>query len=106
MSTLVPWESDPIRPAEPQALHISVDGARIAGLCGQSIAGVLLARGTTAWRTTVAGRRRGVFCGIGVCFDCVATVNGESDVRLCLRRAQDGDVIETQDDAPEREGRS
>jgi hypothetical protein len=106
VSTLVPWESDPIRPAEPHTLHINVDGARIAGLRGQSIAGVLLAQGTTAWRTTVAGRPRGVFCGIGVCFDCVATVNGETDVRLCLRRAQDGDVIETQDDAPGREGRS
>ncbi|WP_026930869.1 (2Fe-2S)-binding protein [Glycomyces tenuis] len=98
MSAIVPWESDPIRPAEPRPLRISVDGAPVEGLRGQSIAGVLLARGETAWRTTVAGRRRGVFCGIGVCFECVATVNGESDVRLCLRRVQDGDVVETRDD--------
>ncbi|WP_307789020.1 (2Fe-2S)-binding protein [Glycomyces salinus] len=101
MSSIVPFESDPIRPAEPRCLTISVDGERIEGLRGQSIAGILLAQGRTAWRTTVAGRERGVFCGIGVCFDCVGTVNGESDVRLCLRRARDGDTVETQDDSEE-----
>ncbi len=99
MSGIVPWASDPARPAEPRPLRISVDGAPIEGLQGQSIAGVLLAQGRTAWRATVADRPRGVFCGIGVCFDCIATVNGESDVRLCMRRARDGDVVETQNDA-------
>lgn len=101
MSTIVPWESDPIRPAEPHRLTVTVDGEPIEGLRGQTIAGILLARGRTAWRTTVAGRERGLFCGIGVCFDCVATVNGETDVRLCLRRARDGDTVETQHDTEE-----
>lgn len=101
MSAIVPWETDPIRPDEPKPLRITVDGTRIEGLQGQSIAGVLLAHGATEWRTTTAGRRRGVFCGIGVCFDCIATVNGESDVRLCLRRANDGDTVTTQDDTRE-----
>jgi hypothetical protein len=101
MSGLVPWKSDPIRPEEPRPLRLTVDGETVEGLQGQSIAGVLLARGATAWRTTVAGRPRGVFCGIGVCFDCIATVNGESDVRLCLRRACEGDTVETQNDAGE-----
>ncbi len=100
MSGIVPWQADPIRPERPTLLHITVDGTRIEGLQGQSIAGILLAQGRTEWRTTIAGRRRGVFCGIGVCFDCIATVNGESDVRLCMRRARNGDVIETQNDSP------
>ncbi|RRR96847.1 (2Fe-2S)-binding protein [Glycomyces terrestris] len=111
MSGIVPWQTDPIRPDRPQSLHITVDGARVEGLQGQSIAGVLLTQDRTTWRTTVAGRPRGVFCGIGVCFDCIATVNGESDVRLCMRRAHDGDVVTTQDDtiqhdAHPQEGRS
>ena len=37
-----------------------------------------------------------MFCGIGVCFDCVVEVNGLRDVRACLRRAQDGDVVARQ----------
>lgn len=101
MSSIVPWATDPIRPAEPVSLRLTVDGETVEGLQGQSIAGVLLAQGRTVWRATVEGRPRGVFCGIGVCFDCIATVNGESDVRLCLRRAADGDAVETQDDTAE-----
>ncbi|MFE7992088.1 2Fe-2S iron-sulfur cluster-binding protein, partial [Streptomyces shenzhenensis] len=33
--------------------------------------------------------------GIGVCFDCLVTVNGLGDVRACQRLVADGDVVET-----------
>ncbi|MEU8817575.1 (2Fe-2S)-binding protein [Actinoplanes sp. NPDC048796] len=73
-----------------------VDDVPLAGLAGQTIAGVLMAAGRQSWRTT--GRRsrpRGVFCGIGVCFDCLVTVNGLPDVRACQRHAADGDEVTT-----------
>lgn len=82
------------RPERP--LRITVDGEPVTGIAGQSIAGVLLAAGRTSWRTARSGAPRGVFCGIGVCFDCVLTVNGAPDVRACRRRAKDGDVVTTQ----------
>ncbi|MFI9030662.1 (2Fe-2S)-binding protein [Streptomyces sp. NPDC053560] len=82
------------RPERP--LRITVDGEPVTGIAGQSIAGVLLAAGRTSWRTARSGAPRGVFCGIGVCFDCVLTVNGVPDVRACRRRAADGDVVATQ----------
>lgn len=85
------------RPERP--LRITVDGEPVTGIAGQSIAGVLLAAGRTSWRTARSGAPRGVFCGIGVCFDCVLTVNGAPDVRACRRRAVDGDVVTTQDRA-------
>ncbi len=84
---------------EPTTLTVTLDGEPVRGEAGQSLAAVLLAAGRSAWRTTsVRGRPRGVFCGIGVCFDCVAEVNGERDVRLCQRRAADGDVVVSQHD--------
>ncbi|WP_367127626.1 (2Fe-2S)-binding protein [Saccharothrix sp. HUAS TT1] len=79
-------------------IHVEVDGTPVAGLAGQSIAALLLASGRTSWRRTREGRPRGVFCGIGACFDCVVTVNGLRDVRACLRRAVDGDRVELQED--------
>jgi len=92
-------EHDPIAPAPAPAVTITVEGAALSGVTGQSIAGVMLAAGHLAWRTTAAGRRpRGVFCGIGVCFDCLLTVNGVRDVRACQRVARDGDVVEFQDE--------
>ncbi|MFG3256855.1 (2Fe-2S)-binding protein [Streptomyces sp. NPDC048172] len=77
-------------------ITLSVDGEPVAGNPGQSIAGVLLASGRNAWRHGPSGAPRGVFCGIGVCFDCLVTVNGQRDVRACRRTAQEGDEITTQ----------
>lgn len=79
-------------------IRIEVDGAPVEGLAGQSIAALLLATGRTSWRRTRAGRPRGVFCGIGTCFDCAVTVNGLRDVRACQRRAAEGDRVELQED--------
>lgn len=79
------------------AVTVTLDGKEVTGTAGQSIAAVFLASGRVSWRRTAVGDRpRGVFCGIGVCFDCLAVVNGLSDVRTCQRRAVDGDVVETQ----------
>ncbi len=76
------------------AVTITVDGEPVSGVLGQTLAGVLLASGRGVWRRTAgAGRPRGVFCGIGVCFDCLAEVNGVAEVRCCQRLAADGDVL-------------
>ncbi|RWZ52971.1 (2Fe-2S)-binding protein [Labedella phragmitis] len=96
----IPASQDPVRPRPSAEITVTLDGERYGGLEGQTLAGVLLGSGRLSWRTTsVAGSPRGVFCGIGVCFDCIAEVNGERDVRLCQRRAADGDELRTQHDA-------
>ncbi|PPF84029.1 proline dehydrogenase [Pseudoclavibacter sp. RFBJ3] len=78
-------------------VRITVDGEAVEGLEGQSIAGVLLGSGRVSWReTAVAGKPRGLFCGIGVCFDCLVTVDGVPDVRACQRRACEGDEVSSQ----------
>ncbi|MFE5025768.1 (2Fe-2S)-binding protein [Streptomyces sp. NPDC056656] len=97
--------------AEPGPAHTATfDGARIGVLPGQTVAAALWSAGVTAWRTTRGtGEPRGVFCGIGVCFDCLVTVNGRPNQRACLVRAEPGDDIRTQHgtghgDATEGEG--
>lgn len=92
---LVPAGSDPAGRRD-RPLTITVDGEPYTGVAGQSLAGVLLAAGRTSWRQAPSGAPRGVFCGIGVCFDCLVTVNDERDVRACLRRARNGDAVTTQ----------
>ncbi|UNZ19867.1 2Fe-2S iron-sulfur cluster-binding protein [Streptomyces sp. 891-h] len=92
---LVPAGSDSTGRRD-RPLRITVDGEPADGIEGQTLAGVLLASGRTAWRTGPSGAARGVFCGIGVCFDCLVTVNEDPDVRACRRRAVDGDVVRTQ----------
>lgn len=84
-------------------VRIVVDGEEIEGIAGQSVAGVMLGAGVRSWRQTAnTASPRGLFCGIGICFDCLVTVDGVRDVRACQRRAVDGAVIEFQRDASAR----
>ena len=81
----------------PATFTIELDGDAIPVEPGQSVAAALIAAGRRSWRRTRTGDRpRGVFCGIGVCFDCLATINGTPNRRACLVEAQPGDVVTTQ----------
>jgi predicted molibdopterin-dependent oxidoreductase YjgC len=96
---LLPVGDDPVKPSPQARVTITLDGDSASGVAGQSLAGVILASGTLGFRRTSAqGRLRGVFCGIGICFDCLVEVNGQRDVRACQRRAADGDVVTSQHD--------
>ncbi|MCO5967662.1 (2Fe-2S)-binding protein [Actinoallomurus soli] len=62
---------------------------------GQSIGAALTAAGIRSWRTTrFGGRPRGLYCGIGVCFDCLVTVNDRPSLRACMVEAREGDTVE------------
>ncbi|MGA5412865.1 (2Fe-2S)-binding protein [Streptomyces pseudogriseolus] len=81
-----------------RAFGMTFDGRPVEALPGRTIAAALWAAGVTSWRTTRdGGRPRGVFCGIGVCFDCLVTVNGRPNQRACLVPARPGDVVRTQE---------
>ena len=75
---------------------ITVDDRPVRCHAGDTIAAALTRAGIDTWRTTRYGEaRRGLFCGIGVCFDCLVAVNGEPPVRACLATVRDGDRILT-----------
>ena len=77
--------------------EVTFDGAPLGALPGQTIAAALWSAGITSWRSTrVEHLPRGVFCGIGICFDCLVTVNGVPNQRACLVPAKPGDEITTQ----------
>jgi len=79
---------------------VTWNGEEIEAQAGQTIAGILLANGVRTLRTTPGtGRPRGLFCGIGVCFDCLVRVNGVPDVRACQRVVADEDDIRSQSGA-------
>jgi predicted molibdopterin-dependent oxidoreductase YjgC len=80
------------------AFTVTLDGREMEALPGQTVAATLWAAGVTSWRTTRGeGRPRGIFCGIGVCFDCLVTVNDRPNQRACLVPVRPGDAIRTQE---------
>ncbi|MGA7203667.1 MAG: (2Fe-2S)-binding protein [Specibacter sp.] len=77
-------------------LHLTLDGVPVPARHGQTVGAALTDAGIVSWRTTRnAGRPRGLFCGIGVCFDCLLTADGVPNQRACLTPARDGMVLET-----------
>jgi aerobic-type carbon monoxide dehydrogenase small subunit (CoxS/CutS family) len=61
------------------------NGEKFSGAQGQSVAAALIANGQRELRRTRFGEKpRSIFCGIGICFDCVVTINGVANQRACL----------------------
>jgi D-hydroxyproline dehydrogenase subunit alpha len=87
----------PDRPSPRPHVDITVDGARRPVPAGTTIAAAFVTSGQPGWRQTRRrAEPRGLGCGMGVCFDCLVTVNGTRGVRACLTDVADGDVITTE----------
>jgi sarcosine oxidase subunit alpha len=64
---------------------------------GDSVAAALLAAGIAACRATaVSGSPRAPYCMMGVCFDCLVTIDGVANRQACLVRVREGMRVETQ----------
>jgi len=74
---------------------ISFDGEAITALPGESVAAALSAAGILAYRRTASGAPRGLFCGMGACFDCIVTIDGKANQRACLAKVAQGLRIES-----------
>ncbi len=82
-------------PATP--VTISVDGIAVPAESGESVAAVLLRLDPPISRTTpVRGSPRAPYCMMGVCFDCLAIVDGTPSIQTCRTSVQDGMRIERQ----------
>lgn len=81
-------------------LTIQFAGRSVPARAGDSIAVALLAAGITCTRTTPAsGAPRGPFCLMGVCFECLAVVDGRANVQTCMTPVRDGMRVERQEGA-------
>ncbi|MDA7414828.1 FAD-dependent oxidoreductase [Xenophilus arseniciresistens] len=76
--------------ASGQPIRFWYDGQPVDSLQGETIAAALSAAGIAQMRHTRGGERRGLYCGMGACFDCLVTVDGRASQRACLTKAIDG----------------
>jgi hypothetical protein len=72
-------------------LTIDIDGLPAAAEAGESVAAVLL-RQAEPWSrlTPVTHSKRAPYCMMGVCFDCLAEVDGVASVQTCLKTVCEG----------------
>lgn len=84
----------PPAPGE-QSLTFSLDGRPCNALPGETIAAALFAAGIRGWRRSRHGDLRGLLCGMGVCYDCLVTVDGTPGLRACQVEVREGMAVET-----------
>jgi len=81
-----------------KVLVIRVDGQDVDATEGETVAGVLLRHSPLLTRDTpVTGAQRAPYCMMGVCFECLAIVDGEPSVQTCLTTVSAGTCVERQD---------
>lgn len=78
-------------------ISLTIDGKPVSAFEGETVAGVLLAIGHIASRTSpLRGEARGYYCGMGQCWDCALVIDGRPNRRACMTQVADGMRVETQ----------
>jgi predicted molibdopterin-dependent oxidoreductase YjgC len=88
------WVATMVLPEDQQMFVIEVDGQPVPARPGETVAAALLAAGRRIFRHTASGAPRGLFCGMGVCFDCLVTIDGLRDQRACMTLARPGMLVQ------------
>jgi len=79
------------------AVALTIDGKPVRARSGDTVAAALLAAGIDRCRTTpVTGAPRLPYCLMGVCFDCLVTIDGVGSRQACLVPVSEGMQVETQ----------
>ncbi len=65
---------------------------------GDSVASALATVGEETLGTRRSTRPRGTFCGMGVCHDCLVTIDGHRGQRACMTTLQDGMSVYREDE--------
>lgn len=79
----------------PEHVTITVNGSDLRVKPGTIVCAALLAAGIPC-RTSNSGQPRTAFCGIGICFECLATVDGIPNRRTCQLLCRPGMAVKTQ----------
>ena len=80
-----------------EIVSLKVDGKDIRARVGDTVAGAMLAAGINRFRTTpVTESPRAPYCLMGVCFDCLVTIDGVGSRQACLVPVREGMAVETQ----------
>jgi sarcosine oxidase subunit alpha len=70
------------KPSLTRAFEITINERPVEVAAGTTVAAALLQAGAMS-RTSVCGEPRQPFCGMGVCYECRAEIDGQKHQRTC-----------------------
>ena len=74
-------------------LTLMVNGRPVPAHAGETVHAALTAAGILGLRTSRSGEPRGIFCGMGICYECLVTIDGVPHQRACMRVVQPGMTV-------------
>ena len=79
-----------------EKVKLLVNGKEIPAYKGETILAALMASGYKKLkRSPLKKESRGALCGMGVCFECMVTVNGIPNIRSCMTEVENNMEIGT-----------
>lgn len=79
-----------------EEITLFVNGKAVTARKGETVHAALLASGRRVLRRSKTGTElRGFLCGMGVCYECLVTIDGLPGQRACMRLAEDGMEVRT-----------
>ena len=80
-----------------ETVSLKVDGQPVEARAGDTVAAAMLAAGIDRFRTTpVTEAPRAPYCMMGICFDCLAEIDGVPNRQSCMVEARPGMRIRRQ----------
>jgi hypothetical protein len=79
----------------PKSVIIRVNGVLMQMEAQSTVSAALLKAGVPC-RRSVTGELRTALCGMGICFECRATVNGTPHRRTCQLICSEGMIVEAE----------
>lgn len=80
-------------------MTVYVNGQSVEAWQGETVASVLLRVPSAGRKTPISQQPRLPYCQMGVCFECLAIVDGQASVQGCLTPVRPGMKIESQNGA-------
>ena len=79
-----------------ERVTLAVNGIAVEMPAGSLVSAAILKSGAYAFRRSVTGEPRGPLCGMGICFECRVTIDGEQHCRSCQTVCRNGMDVQTE----------
>jgi sarcosine oxidase subunit alpha len=79
----------------PDTIALTINGHRVNVTAGSTVAAAVALAGAVVFRRSVSGEPRAPLCGMGICFECRVTINGQAHARSCQIVCQNGMDVRT-----------
>ena len=81
-----------------KSIHVLINGVKVIAYEGELVSTVLQSEGISVFNHKhKTGKPSGIYCSMGVCYECLVNVDSVPNIRACQTLVKDQMVIQTDD---------